>query len=184
MICKHKSPIYKSTVKRHIWFDNPLHKYLPQLKSCFQAMLGTVFLHLPNSSLAALLMLHYTGQKQSVPVNQEKYWWMYCKNRLEYHSWCSNMLGTTWPRDWILVGVRFSAPIHTSPGDHPASASCTIGIGSPSHKQSSQGVALTTQPYLLRRLRKEYSYTLTLPLDFHGLLKGEFTFLFSLYCKK
>jgi len=66
------------------------------------------------------------------------------------------------------VGVRFSAPIHTSPGAHPAS--CTIGIGSLSQGQNSQDVAITTHPYLARGLKKEYSYTLTLPLGFNGRL--------------
>jgi len=70
------------------------------------------------------------------------------------------------------MGVRFSAPIHTSPGAHPAS--CTIGIGSLSQGQSSQDVALTTHLYLARRLKKEYSYTFHLPLGFHGRLQGEF----------
>jgi len=39
----------------------------------------------------------------------------------------------------ILVGARFSAPVHTGPGAHPAS--CTIGTGSfPGVKQPGRGV--------------------------------------------
>jgi len=41
-------------------------------------------------------------------------------------------------------GARFSAPVQTSPGAHPASY--TMGTGSLSRGQSSRGVVLTTQP--------------------------------------
>jgi hypothetical protein len=36
-----------------------------------------------------------------------------------------------------------------------------------------RGIAPTTHPHLLRRLRKEYSYTYTPPLCFLGLLQAE-----------
>jgi len=38
---------------------------------------------------------------------------------------------------------------------------------------SGQGMALTTHPHLVLRLKKEYSYTSTPPLGLHGLLQGE-----------
>jgi len=42
-----------------------------------------------------------------------------------------------------------------------------------SRAQSSWGVALTTHPHLVLRLRKEQSYTSTPPLGLHGLFWGE-----------
>ena len=42
-------------------------------------------------------------------------------------------------------GVRFSAPVHTGPGAHPAS--CTMGTGFFPGLKSGRGVTLT--PYLL-----------------------------------
>jgi len=43
--------------------------------------------------------------------------------------------------DRILVGVRFSAPVQTSPEAHPAS--CTMGTGSFPGVRCGQGVTLT-----------------------------------------
>jgi hypothetical protein len=63
--------------------------------------------------------------------------------------------------------ARFSAPIQTHPGVHPASY--TVGTGSLSQGLSSQGVTLTTHPHLMPRLKKEYSCTSTPPLGLHGL---------------
>ena len=59
-------------------------------------------------------------------------------------------------------GARFSPPIKTCFGAHPASY--TMGTG------SSQGVVLTTNPHLAPRLKKGQSYTSTPPLGLHGLL--------------
>jgi len=42
------------------------------------------------------------------------------------------------------LGVRFSAPVQTSPGAHPAFS--TMGTGSSSGVKSSQGVTLTPHP--------------------------------------
>ena len=44
-------------------------------------------------------------------------------------------------------GARFSAPVQTSPGAHPAS--CTMGNGSFPEVKSSQGVTLTPHPLLV-----------------------------------
>jgi len=48
----------------------------------------------------------------------------------------------------------------------------------PSHfrGQSSRGTALTTHPYLAPRLKKEYSYISTPPLDLRGLFEGKIHF--------
>ena len=49
--------------------------------------------------------------------------------------------------DWIPVGARFSAPVQTSPGAHPAS--CTMGTGSLPGGKESWGVMLTPHPLLV-----------------------------------
>ena len=60
-------------------------------------------------------------------------------------------------------GTRFSTPVQTGPGAHPASY--TMGTGSfPGVKRSGRGV----DP-LAPRLRKGYSYTSTPPLSLRCL---------------
>ena len=49
--------------------------------------------------------------------------------------------------DQIPVGVRFSAPVQTGPGAHPAS--CTMGTGSFLGVKSGRGVTLTPHPLLV-----------------------------------
>jgi hypothetical protein len=44
-------------------------------------------------------------------------------------------------------GARFSAPVQTGPGAHPAS--CTMGTGSFLGVKYGQGVLLTTHPVLV-----------------------------------
>jgi hypothetical protein len=44
-------------------------------------------------------------------------------------------------------GARFSAPVHTGPGAHPAS--CTTGTGSFPGVKSARGVTLTPHPFLV-----------------------------------
>jgi len=44
-------------------------------------------------------------------------------------------------------GARFSAPVHTGPGAHPAS--CTMGTGSFPGIKSGRGVTLTPHPLLV-----------------------------------
>jgi hypothetical protein len=53
----------------------------------------------------------------------------------------------------IPVGARFSAPIQTGPGAHPASY--TMDIGSLSRTNSGRGVELTAHPHLVPGLKKE-----------------------------
>ena len=44
-------------------------------------------------------------------------------------------------------GARFSAPVQTGPGAHPAS--CTMGTGSFPGVKSGRGVTLTPHPFLV-----------------------------------
>ena len=44
-------------------------------------------------------------------------------------------------------GARFSAPVQTGPGAHPAS--CTMGAGSFTRVKSGRGVTLTPHPLLI-----------------------------------
>jgi hypothetical protein len=88
-------------------------------------------------------------------------------------------------------GARFSAPVQTGPGAHPAS--CTMGTGSFPRVEIGRGVTLTPHPLLVPRsknsravplhslrtfvaykkgetyLQTEYSYTSTLPKGLRGL---------------
>ena len=56
------------------------------------------------------------------------------------------------------MGTRFSAPVQTGPGSHPAS--CTVGTGSFTEVKSGRGVTLTPQPLLVPRSRKSRAITL------------------------
>ena len=58
-------------------------------------------------------------------------------------------------------GVRFSAPVQTGPGAHPAS--CTMGTGSFSGVKSGRGVTLTPHPLVVPWSRKSRAIPL-LPL--------------------
>jgi hypothetical protein len=51
-----------------------------------------------------------------------------------------------------LVGVRFSAPVQTGPGAHPAS--CAMGTGSSLGVESGQGMMLTPHPLLVLRSKR------------------------------
>jgi len=55
--------------------------------------------------------------------------------------------------DRIPVAARFSAPIQTGPGAHPAS--CTIGTRSFPGVKSGRGVTLTSHPLLVPLVMKE-----------------------------
>jgi len=61
--------------------------------------------------------------------------------------------------DRIPVEARFSAPVQTGPGAHPAS--CTRGTRSFPGVKSGRGVTLTPHPFLVPLVMKEYSYTST-----------------------
>jgi len=85
---------------------------------------------------------------------------------LVQHSWYSDSLRAGRSGARIPVGARFSAPVQTGFGAHPAS--CTMGTGSfQGVKQPGHGIDHPTP--LVLRLKKEYSYTFTPPLGLHGL---------------
>jgi hypothetical protein len=54
--------------------------------------------------------------------------------------------------DRIPVGARFSAPVHTGPGSHPASSTMVTG-SFPGVKRPGRGV--DHPPHLVPRLKKE-----------------------------
>jgi len=51
------------------------------------------------------------------------------------------------------LGARYSAPVQTGPGAHPAS--CTMGTGSFPGVKSGRGVTLTTHLLLVPLVKKE-----------------------------
>ena len=59
-------------------------------------------------------------------------------------------------------GARFSAPVQTGPGAHPAS--CTMGTRSFPGVKRGRRVTLTPYPLLVPLVMKEYSYTSTPPM--------------------
>ena len=59
-------------------------------------------------------------------------------------------------------GARFSAPVQTGPGAHPAS--CTMGTGSFPGVKNGRGVTLTHHFLLVPLVMKEESYTSTPPI--------------------
>jgi hypothetical protein len=58
-------------------------------------------------------------------------------------------------------GARFSAPIQTGPGAHPAS--CTMGTGSSPGVESARGVTLTPHPLLVPRSKNRVELYLYSP---------------------
>jgi hypothetical protein len=58
------------------------------------------------------------------------------------------------------VGARFSAPVQTGPGAHPAS--CTMGTGSFPGAKSGRGVTLTPHPLLVPWSKKSRAIPLLL----------------------
>ena len=75
-----------------------------------------------------------------------------------YRSWYSDWLRAGRSGDRIQVEARFSAPVQTGPGAHPAS--CTMGTGSFPGVKSGWGVTLTTYPLLEPWSRKGRAITL------------------------
>jgi hypothetical protein len=63
-------------------------------------------------------------------------------NNNYYYIYCSNVSRT---RDRIPVGARFSAPVKTGPGAHPAP--CTMGTGPFPRVENGRGVTLTLTPF-------------------------------------
>jgi len=78
-----------------------------------------------------------------------------------YLSRYSEWLRARQSGDLIPVEARFSAPVQTGLGAHPAS--CTIGTGSFPGVKNSRGVTLTPHPVLVPWSRKSTAISL-LPL--------------------
>jgi len=79
------------------------------------------------------------------------------------------------------MGARFSAPVQTGPGAHPAS--CTMGTGSFPGVKNGRGVTLTPHPLLVPWSRKSRALPLPPPLYFttpQALYTGALTLLFYL----
>ena len=66
--------------------------------------------------------------------------------------------------DRIPVPAKYYAPVHTGPGAHPYNG---YRVSFPGMKRPGRGVDY--HPYLAPRLKKEYNYTCTPPLDLQGL---------------
>jgi hypothetical protein len=78
------------------------------------------------------------------------WWYLIFENHTHYRGpgsvvGIATSYGLDGPEIESRWGARFSAPVQTSPGDHPAS--CTMGTGS--SVKSSQGVTLTPHPLLV-----------------------------------
>ena len=68
-------------------------------------------------------------------------------------------------------GARFSAPLEIGPGAPPSLLNSGYRVSFPAVKRPGRGVE--HPPHLAPRLKKEQSYTSTLPLGLRGLLQGE-----------
>jgi hypothetical protein len=66
--------------------------------------------------------------------------------------WIKYKLNTSEHKKEIQLRARFSAPVLTLPGAHPASYTMSRGVFPVG--QFGQGVELTTPPHLLLRLKK------------------------------
>jgi len=85
------------------------------------------------------------------------HWWA------GYLSRYSDWLRAGRSGDRIPVGARFSAPVQTGPGAHPAS--CTISTGSFPGVKSGRGVTLTPHPLLMSWSRNGRAIPLLLLWD-------------------
>ena len=72
---------------------------------------------------------------------------MYCPFKVGWVTQCSDWLRAGRSGDRIPVGARFSTPVQTGPGAHPAS--CTMGTGSFPGVKSGQNMTLTPHPILV-----------------------------------
>jgi hypothetical protein len=70
-----------------------------------------------------------------------------------YCEYYSDWLRAGRSGDRIPMGTRFSAPVQTGPGAHPAS--CKMVTGSFPGVESGLGVTLTPHPFLYRGLKTE-----------------------------
>ena len=78
---------------------------------------------------------------------------------------CRDSLSAGQSRDGSLVKVRFSTPMQTSPGAYIAT--CTMGTRF--LPWGYRGMAMTTHPHLVSKVKKVYSYKSTLLLGLYDL---------------
>jgi len=91
-------------------------------------------------------------------VGRHQLYLITCRPRYYVHKPCPLFTCTG---DRIPVGARFSAPVQTDPGAHPAT--CTMGTGSFPGVKSGRVVTLTPHPLLVPWSRKSRAIPL-LPL--------------------
>ena len=82
-----------------------------------------------------------------------------------------DLLRAGWSGDRIPVVARFSAPVQTGSGAHPASFTMVTG--------SSPGRGVDHPPNLAPSLKKEYRHTSASPLGFMACCRVNFAFTFS-----
>ena len=127
---------------------------------------------LPCSQQRATCLCHEPDQSNSFENVNLVYLWLQL-------SRYSDSLQAGRSGDRIPVGARFSAPVQTGPGVHPAS--CTMGSG------SFPGVKLPEAwrwPSTSSGDVKEYSYTSTPLCAFMACCRVTFTFSVGLHCLK
>ena len=98
------------------------------------------------------ILLQHPPRSSSISFHTPSVLWAGYRNR--YSDWLRAGLSG----DRIPVETRFSTPVQTGPGAHPAS--CTIGIGSFPRVKSVRGVTLT--PLVLSWSRKSRAIPLLL----------------------
>ena len=86
------------------------------------------------------------------------------------------LLNARRPELWPFGPRPNTVLVHSSPGAHPAP--CTMLTGLFAVRKAAGAWRWTLTP---PRLKKEKSYTSTLPLCLHDLLQGKFTFSFTKY---
>ena len=133
--------------------------------------------HLSTKGICAPPQL-ISGFEPELPVTAPREVWIFGKERglLALPGICINLRLTRWAgwlsrySDWLRAGrsrdripvvARFSAPVQTGPGAHPAS--CTMGTGSFPGVKSGRGATLTPHPLLVPWSRKSRAIPL-LPL--------------------
>jgi len=88
------------------------------------------------------------------PAGEKKFYLPHSNNIHQLYNW----LWAGQSGDRIPVGARFSAPVQTGAGDHPAF--CTLGTGSFPGVKSGPGVTLTPYPLLVPWSRKSIAIPL------------------------
>jgi hypothetical protein len=118
-------------------------------------------------------LIHYRSKRRTSCVYEREIEYSYNTEMSSEPGWLnqySASLRAGRSGDRIPVGARFSGPVQTGSGAHPASY--TMGTGSfPGVKWPGRGV--DHPPHLAPKLMKEYRYNSTPPLGLRGLFYGE-----------